>query len=82
MISLNQLQNVELTANDYIFVGRQFLNTTIQDFESFIKLLRSIKNRFKPSLFKANFNAQNIKKEGKFSIASENLINLINIIKK
>ena len=82
MISLKQLQNVELTTYDYIFVGRKLLNTTIQDFESFTKLLRSIKNKFKPSLFKANYNIQNIKKEGKFSITSDNLTNLIIINKK
>ena len=68
MKSLKQLQNVELTTYDYVFVGSQFYNTTIQDFESFTKLLRSIKNKFKPSLFKGNYNIQNINKEGKFSL--------------
>ena len=82
MVSVKQLQNIELATYDYIFVGRNFLNTTIQDFESFINQLKSIKNKFNPSLFKVNKNIENIKKEGKFSISNSNITNLVMFNKK
>ena len=82
MVSVKQLQNIELATYDYIFVGRHFLNTTIQDFESFINQLKSIKNKLNPSLFKVNKNIEKIKKEGKFSISNSNITNLVMLNKK
>ena len=77
MLSLKKIQNIDLATYDYIFISRQFLNTTIQDFESFINLLNTIKNKYNPSLFKANKNMEKIIKQGKFSISNSNLTNLV-----
>ena len=82
MISLKQLQNIEITTYDYIFVGRHIFNTTVQDFGSFITLLKTIKNKFDPNLFKANKNMEIIKKEGKFSISNDNMTKLIMLNKE
>ena len=67
MISLKLIHNIDLTTYDFIFVGRQFLNNTVQDFESFIQLLKNIKNKFNPKLLKSNNNIENVKKDGKIS---------------
>ena len=82
MISLKIKHNIELTTYDFIFVGRQISNTTIQDYGSFIELLKNIKKKFNPKLLKANNNIENIKKEGKISLCNNNLTNLVLFNKK
>ena len=77
MISFKQIQNYELTTYDFIFVGRQFFNTTIQDYKSFNQLLNNIKSQYNPNNLKKNNNIEEIKKEGKICFNNNNLTNLI-----
>ena len=66
MITIKQIQNIDLYTYDHIFVGREINNTIIQDFNSFLQLLKTIKNEYNPKLLKSNDNIEEIKKEGKF----------------
>ena len=81
IISLKLINNIDLTTYDLIFVGRQFSDTSTQDFESFIKLLKNIKNKFNPNLLKSNNNIENIR-NGKISLTNNNLTNLVLFNKK
>ena len=76
MISYKNLQNLDLTTYDYIFLDRQLCNTTIQDFSSFNELIKEIKNKYKPDLLNSH-NIQKIKSEGKFSLNKYNITKLI-----
>ena len=76
MISYKNLQNLDLTTYDYIFLDRQLCNTTIQDFSSFNELINEIKKKFKPDLLNSR-NIQKIKSEGKFSFNKYNITKLI-----
>ena len=82
MISLKFINNIELTTYDLIFVGRHFSGTATQDFESFINLIKNIKNKFNPKLLKSNNNIENIKKSGKISLTNNNLTSLVLFNKK
>ena len=82
MITYKNIHNTDLTTYDYIFVGRQFYEGTVQDFSSFIKYLNNIKSKYNPSLMKNNGIRENIKKEGKFSFTSDNITKLISFHKK
>ena len=82
MISFKLINNIDLTTYDLIFVGRQFSGTSVQDFESFIKLLKNIKNKYNPNLLNSNNNIENIKKSGKISLTNNNLTNLVLFNKK
>ena len=82
MITYKNIQNTDLTTYNYIFVGRQFYEGTVQDFSSFIKYLNNIKSKYNPSLMKNNGISENIKKEGKFSFTSDNITKLISFHKK
>ena len=81
MIVAKKIQNIDLTTYNYIFVGRQFSGTIVQDFDSFIQLLNNIKKRYNPKLFKINNYIENIKKDGKFPLNNNNLTNLISFNK-
>ena len=76
MITFKKLQNLDLTTYDYIFLDRQFCNETIQDFDSFKKLLKDIKQKYKPELLN-NRSIQDIKAEGKFCFNKYNLTRLM-----
>ena len=75
--SLKQIQNIDKTTYDYIFVGRTINGTTIDDFNSFLQLLKTIKYKYNPKLLKSNDDIENIKKEGKFSLNNSGITNLI-----
>ena len=75
--SLKQIQNIDITTYDYIFVGRTINGTTIDDFNSFLQLLKTIKYKYNPKLLKSNDDIENIKKEGKFSLNNSGITNLI-----
>ena len=45
MIAYKNIQNIELDIYDFIFVGRQFYEGNVQDFNSFIQYLNSIKSK-------------------------------------
>ena len=82
MISFKFINNIELTTYDLIFVGRQFSGTATQDFESFIQLLKNIKNKFNSKILKSNNLIENIKKDGKISLTNNNLTSLVLFNKK
>ena len=77
MIILNQIQNIDLTTYDLIFVGRKINNVIIEDFNSFLQLLITIKNKYNPNILKSNANLEEIKKEGKFDLNNSGITNLI-----
>ena len=77
MILYKNLNNIDLSTYDFIFLGRQINKVTLQGFDSFITLLKNIKSTFNPSLFQNNFNIENITKEGKFSFKNNNITDLL-----
>ena len=77
MITLKQIQNIDLTTYDLLFFGRKIYNTTTEDFNSFLQLLRTIKSEFNPKLLKNNNNIEEIKTEGKFSLNNSGITNLV-----
>ena len=81
MILYKNLQNIDLTTYDYLFLGREINKIRIQDFNSFILLLNNIKKKFIPSILKNNINFEKIKKDGKFSFKNNNLTDLMLIEK-
>ena len=82
MFTYKNKQNIDLTTYDYIFVGRQFSEDTVQDFSSFIQYLNNIKSKYNPSFMKINDISEANKKEGKFSFTHDNLTKLISFNKK
>ena len=76
MITYKNLQNLDLTTYDFIFLDRQLSNTTTQDFSSFTALIKQIKNKFKPDLLTSR-DMQTIKLEGKFSFNKYNITKLV-----
>ena len=76
MITYKNLQNLDLTTYDFIFLDRQLSNTTTQDFSSFTALIKQIKNKFKPDLLTSR-DIQTIKLEGKFSFNKYNITKLV-----
>ena len=82
MITYKNIQNIDLETYDYIFVGRQNLEGSVQDFNSFIQYLNNIKRKYNPSLMKNIDINENIKKEGKFSLTYDNITKLISFHKK
>ena len=75
MLTNKILQNLDLTTYDYIFLGRQINNTKVEDYASFIELLKDIKKKYKPELL--NSSIQLINEEGKFSFNKYNITKLI-----
>ena len=73
MLTNKILQNLDLTTYDYIFLDRQISKTKVQDFASFIELLKDIKNKYKPE----SINSRIINEEGKFSFNKYNITKLI-----
>ena len=82
MIAYKNIQNIELDIYDFIFVGRQFYEGNVQDFNSFIQYLNSIKSKYNPLLMKNDDINETIKKEGKFSFTNDNITRLISLHKK
>ena len=81
MIKFKKIQNIDLTTYNYIFLGRLLSNRTLQDFESYIKLLKDIKNKYNSKMLINNNNIEIIKKEGKFPLNNYNLTELVPFIK-
>ena len=81
MTTYKNIQNLDLATYDYIFMNRQILNSIIQDFNSFQKLVEDLEQQFKKELLYSN-NIQNIKQEGKFSLNKYNITNLISFNEK
>ena len=52
---------------------RQINNETLQDFDSFQRLLNNIKKDFSPKLLQNNINIDKIMKDEKFSFNNNNL---------
>ena len=77
MISYKNLQNIDLTTIDYIFIGRKIKNEILQDFDSFKRLLNNIKKDFNPKILKNNVNIESIKNDGKFCFNNNNLNELL-----
>ena len=82
MISFKNIQNFDLTTYDYIFIGSQFSDNTIQDFKSFTNYLNNIKNKYISAISKKNNNIESIKNDGKFSFNNSNITNLISFSHK
>ena len=82
MIIYKSIQNIDLTTYDYIFAGRQLLESTFQDFSSFIQYLNNIKSKYNPSLMKNSNINETIKREGKFSLTHDNITYLISFHQK
>ena len=82
MIAYKNIQNIELDIYDFIFVGRQFYEGNVQDFNSFIQYLNSIKSKYNPLFMKNDDINETIKKEGKFSFTHDNITRLISFHKK
>ena len=76
MLTYKKIQNIDYTTYDYIFLGRQLCNTSIDSFTSFQSLLKEIKNKYKPELLNSK-NIELIKKEGKFNFDNSNLTKFI-----
>ena len=81
MIKFKKIQNIDLTTYNYIFLDRFLSNRTLQDFESYIKLLKDIKNKYNSKMLINNNNIEIIKKEGKFPLNNYNLTELVPFIK-
>ena len=76
MINYKKLQNIGLDTYDIIFANRQFVNSKVEDFNSFKAVLKEIKNEFKPELL-YNKNILSIKKEGKFCLDKYNFAKML-----
>ena len=81
MIAYKKILNIDLTTYDYIFIGQRFLKSTVQDFNSFIQYLNSIKRKYNPSLMMKSDISETIK-EGKFSLTHDNITKLISFHNK
>jgi len=81
MITYKKILNIDLTTYDYIFIGQRFLKNTVQDFNSFIQYLNSIKRKYNPSLMMKSDISETIK-EGKFSLTHDNITKLISFHNK
>ena len=77
MISYKNIQNIDLTTYDYIFIGRQINNEILQDFDSFKRLLNNIKKDFNPKVLQNNINIENLIKDEKFCFNNNNLNELL-----
>ena len=77
MMKYKIINNIDISTFDFIFAGRVINNVNIKDFDTFISLLNNIKKKFNPLLFENCYNYETIANEGKFSLNSNNLTDLI-----
>ena len=76
MIAFKSIHNLDLVTYDYIFMNRQILNSTIQDFISFKRLVEDLEKQFRPEMLNSS-NIKDFKEQGKFSFNRYNITNLI-----